>query len=355
MDMQDLLKLRDDIDAVNLAVLTLLNQRAALVEQIGKVKEALGIPRFDPSRESEQLQGLVVHNPGPLRDDLVKHIFKEIFKLSLDVMEHQAKKQLLVHRQGRENTIVTVGNTKIGEGEPPIIIAGPCSIESYEQFDAIAKHLAAKGVTYIRGGVFKPRTSPYAFQGLGLKGLPLIYEITRKYNLLSVSEVLDPRHIEAAFEYIDVFQVGARNMHNYELLKTLGEIDKPILLKRGFMSTLEEFLLSAEYILARGNKNIILCERGIRTFEPWTRNTLDISAIPILHQETHLPVIVDISHSTGRKDIAIPIAIAALAAGSNGIMVEVHNDPETAQSDSQQQLNFDQFDILLEKFHSVAG
>jgi 3-deoxy-7-phosphoheptulonate synthase/chorismate mutase len=195
----------------------------------------------------------------------------------------------------------------------------------------------------MRGGAFKPRTSPYDFQGLGIEGLKLLKQVADELDMVTVSEIVHPGHIELAANYIDIIQIGARNMQNFELLKAAGQVGVPIVLKRGLSATIEELILAAEYIVAGGNPNVILIERGIRTYEKWTRNTLDISAVPILKQETHLPVLVDVTHSTGRKDILVPCAKAALAAGADGVMVEVHPDPATALSDAQQQLNIEQF------------
>ncbi|MNC43355.1 Phospho-2-dehydro-3-deoxyheptonate aldolase [compost metagenome] len=199
----------------------------------------------------------------------------------------------------------------------------------------------------MRGGAFKPRSSPYDFQGLGIEGLQLMKEVADEFGLATISEIVDPAHIEIAGQYIDFIQIGARNMQNFELLKAAGESRTPIVLKRGLAATLEEFILAAEYIVSRGNNQVILIERGIRTYEKWTRNTLDISAVPILKQETHLPVLVDVTHSTGRKDILVPCAKAALAAGADGIMVEVHPNPPTALSDADQQLDIPQFQKFM--------
>lgn len=199
------------------------------------------------------------------------------------------------------------------------------------------------GIRLMRGGAYKPRTSPYDFQGLGEEGLRLLKKVGQEFGLLTISEIVNPAHIEMAEKYLDVIQIGARNMQNFELLKAAGEAKTPVLLKRGMSATMEEFILAAEYIVSRGNGQVMLIERGIRTYEKWTRNTLDISAVPILKRETHLPVLVDVTHSTGRKDIMAPCAKAALAAGADGVMVEVHPDPATALSDAAQQMNIEQF------------
>lgn len=241
--------------------------------------------------------------------------------------------------------------TKVGGGNFAVI-AGPCSVESEEQIVEVAKRVKASGATMLRGGAFKPRTSPYAFQGMKAEGLELLSIAKKETGLPIVSEIMNENHIDL-FEDVDVIQVGARNMQNFELLKALGHVDKPILLKRGLANTLEELLMSAEYIMAGGNENVILCERGIRTFEHYTRNTLDISAVPALHEMTHLPVIIDPSHSTGRADFVPPMAIAAAACGADGVMIEVHNDPKCALCDGAQSLTPDQFDDVMKKILSV--
>lgn len=235
------------------------------------------------------------------------------------------------------------------------IIAGPCSVENKEQMEIIAQKLKQNNVKFMRGGAYKPRTSPYAFQGLGLEGLQLLKYVCQKYSLYSVSEVLDPRAVEESLQYIDIIQIGSRSMQNTTLLKEIGKTNHPVLIKRGMMSTLKEFLLAAEYIVAEGNNNLILCERGIRTFEDSTRNTLDISSIAIIKKETSLPVIADLSHSLGRKDILVPIARAVIALGVEGIMVEVHNRPSTALSDSEQQLTLEEFQSLIDNIAQETG
>ncbi|AJH75509.1 phospho-2-dehydro-3-deoxyheptonate aldolase [Bacillus cereus ATCC 4342] len=257
------------------------------------------------------------------------------------------KTHLMVSRERKvENTIVDIKGKKIGDGSPHFVI-GPCAVESYEQVRAVAKKMSNKGLTLLRGGAYKPRTSPYDFQGLGIDGLKILKAVGMEFNLGVISEILDVRHLEIASEYVDVIQIGARNMQNFELLKAVGKINKPVLLKRGLCATIEEFKYAAEYVLSEGNEKIILCERGIRTYETATRNTLDITAVPILKKETHLPVFVDITHSTGRKDILTPVAKAAIAVGADGIMAEVHPEPLNALSDSMQQMDFNQFEEFM--------
>jgi len=348
----DFKQLREKIEELNFQILDLLNQRAALAIAIGEKKQEQGLNFYDPARESMMLKHLLEKNSGPFPDEVVKVLFKEIFKASMELMQEKKNQNLLVSRQHKpQDTKIRFGDLEIG-GPEPVIIAGPCSVESLEQMEAIATFLKDRGIRCLRGGAYKPRTSPYAFQGLKEEGLKILSEISRRFGLLIVTEVLDPRELEKVSEVSDILQIGARNMYNYELLKEVGRLSKPVLLKRGFMATIEEFLLSAEYIIGQGNQEIILCERGIRTFENWTRNTLDISAVPILKQESHLPVIVDISHSSGRKDIADWIARAAIAAGADGLMVEVHNQPQVALSDGGQQLDFTEFEKLLKAIKS---
>ena len=244
-----------------------------------------------------------------------------------------------------DDTIINVNGTEVG-GKNFIVIAGPCSVESEKQVTEIAKEVKKSGAKFLRGGAFKPRTSPYAFQGLHADGIKYLLDAKKETGLPIVSEIMSLAHIDL-FSEVDVIQVGARNMQNFELLKELGRCNKPILLKRGLANTLEEFLMSAEYIMAGGNQNIILCERGIRTFEPMTRNTLDISAIPLLKKLSHLPVIVDPSHATGIPWLVKPLSKAAVAAGADGLMIEVHNNPKEALCDGAQSLIPDQFDDIM--------
>lgn len=340
----DLEQLREKVDAVNLEILSLINERATVIQEIGKIKEKQGVNRYDPLRERHMLNLLKDNNNGPLDQKTVDHIFKEIFKSALDMQEEDHRKALLVSRKKKaEDTIITINGERIGEGTPSFIF-GPCAVESQEQVSKVAEAIGAKGLRLIRGGAYKPRTSPYDFQGLGLEGLKMLKAAAEQYNLAVVSEIVTPHHLEEALPYLDVVQVGARNMQNFELLKAVGQINKPVLLKRGMSATVDEFINAAEYIIASGNDQIILCERGIRTYEKATRNTLDISAVPILKQETHLPVFVDVTHSTGRRDLLLPAAKAAIAIGADGVMAEVHPDPAVALSDAAQQMDLNQFD-----------
>jgi 3-deoxy-7-phosphoheptulonate synthase len=234
-------------------------------------------------------------------------------------------------------------------------MAGPCSIENAEQIEAAAEIVSKAGAKVIRGGAFKPRSSPYSFQGLGETGLRLMREAADRHGLLVVSEVMDQTQIPAMRDYVDIFQVGARNMQNFTLLRELGKLPKPVLLKRGIAATIEELLLSAEYLLSGGNYDVILCERGIRTFETYTRNTMDISAIPIVKKLSHLPIIADPSHGTGRRDQVLPMARAAVAAGADGLIVEVHHDPDKALSDGAQTLRPEQFTELMSQLRIIAS
>lgn len=250
------------------------------------------------------------------------------------------------------DTIVQTGGVKIGEGFFQVI-AGPCSIESEEQLCTIAQAVKKSGATLLRGGAFKPRTSPYAFQGLHDEGIRLLLKAKQETGLPIVTEIMSYEDIDL-FEQVDLIQVGARNMQNFELLKRLGKQDKPILLKRGLANTIEEFLMSAEYIMAQGNEQVILCERGIRTYENATRNTLDLSAVPLLKKRSHLPVVVDPSHATGIPWMVEPMTLAAIAAGADGVMIEVHNDPPHALCDGAQSLRPEQFDALMGKVKKTA-
>lgn len=253
----------------------------------------------------------------------------------------------------KENTVIKIKDIKIGSDEV-IVIAGPCSVESEEQIMTIAGLVKKSGAKILRGGAFKPRSSPYSFQGLGEEGLKLLRKAADEFDLLVVTEVLDNSMIDLIYKYTDIFQVGARNMQNYSLLKELGSAKKPVMLKRGLSATVEDWLMSAEYILSNGNPDVFLCERGIRTFETYTRNTFDISAIPVVHKRSHLPIFADPSHATGLRDKVIPMARAAVAAGADGLMVEVHHDPEKALSDGPQALLPEQFEDMMKQVKTIA-
>jgi 3-deoxy-7-phosphoheptulonate synthase len=243
---------------------------------------------------------------------------------------------------------IRVGNVQFGAGAPVVVMAGPCAVESREQLLATARWVKREGATILRGGAYKPRSSPYAVQGLGTEGLQLLSDVRDEVGLPVVSEVTDPHDVEIFDRHVDMLQVGARNMHNFVLLKAVGQSRKPVLLKRGLSATVEEWLMAAEYVLAAGNPNVVLCERGIRTFETATRNTLDLSAVPVLRERTHLPVVVDPSHGTGHRSLVRPMAVGGAAVGADGLIIEVHPDPPRARSDSEQSLSFPEFGDLMD-------
>lgn len=260
----------------------------------------------------------------------------------------------LVSREFKhEDTIIKIKDVIIG-GDEVVVMAGPCAVESREQAMVIADYVARAGAKILRGGAFKPRTSPYAFQGMGEEGLKILREAADKNNMLVVTEVMDKDQIPMVCEYSDILQIGARNMQNFTFMRALGKTQKPIFLKRGICATIQEWLMSAEYILAGGNQNVIMCERGIRTFETYTRNTLDLSAIPVIEKLSHLPVMADPSHGTGLRNKVLPMARAAVAAGADGIMIEVHHDPDHALSDGAQSLYPNQFDELMDQIRVIA-
>lgn len=334
---------RKEIDNIDDQITLLLRKRKEIVNKVKNYKEQNKIEIQDINREREILNRLINKNNNFLEDEFIRKIFKLIFEDSRSI---QNKKEYIV--KSKQIKKIILDNCEISQNNINHVF-GPCSVESYTQLEAVAKVIKSNNLNFIRAGAFKPRTSPYDFQGLGEKGLEIIKNISDKYGLKSVSEIVDPRHFEIADEYIDIFQIGARNMSNFELLKEAGKTNKPILLKRGLSATIGELINSAEYIAKYGNDNIILCERGIRTYEPSTRNTLDISSIPILKNETNLPIFADVTHSSGRKDIMLPLANACLSAGANGIMAEVHPCPHLALSDSHQQMNIKEFELFYNK------
>ena len=276
---------------------------------------------------------------------------------AVDIVENVTRVQEPYKNANRkfhpDNTVIDINGRKLG-GDEFHVISGPCSVESEEQILEVARRVKAAGATMLRGGAFKPRTSPYAFQGLRAEGIEYLLEAKKETGMPIVTEIMSIAHLDL-FNDVDVIQVGARNMQNFELLKELGKSKKPILLKRGLANTLEELLMSAEYIMAGGNPNVILCERGIRTFETFTRNTLDISAVPILKQKSHLPVVVDPSHATGITGLAEPLSKAAVVCGADGLITEVHNNPATALSDGPQSLTPDQFDEMMVPLRNLVA
>ena len=289
---------------------------------------------------TERVVIAVLGDVGPVRDHLMSKLSSMPGIESVTPISRPFK---LASRESHpEDTVVEVKGTKIGDGSLTIM-AGPCSIEGPEMMIETARAVAAAGATILRGGAFKPRTSPYSFQGLGVEGLRYLAQAGAETGLPTITEVMEPGQVDVVVEHSDILQVGTRNMQNYSLLTAVGKAGKPVMLKRGYGATIEEWLMAAEYIIAAGQPNVILCERGIRTFETYTRNTLDLTAVPLLHHLTHLPVIVDPSHATGKRWLVRPMALAAVAAGADGIMVEVHPNPNEALSDGEQSLTFDQF------------
>jgi 3-deoxy-7-phosphoheptulonate synthase len=295
----------------------------------------------------------ITGNPGPLEPAEFESLSGVAEAIPV------SKPYKLVSREVKsEDSLIRVGPPEAGVeigGRELAIIAGPCAIESREQAFAAAERVSKAGARLFRGGAFKPRTSPYSFQGLGEEGLKILAEVRREFGLLIVTETIDPENCDLVAEYADVLQIGARNMQNFSLLKRAGRLKKPVLLKRGMSATLEEFLMAAEYILSEGNYSVILCERGVRTFADHTRNTLDLSVIPAVQRLSHLPIIVDPSHGTGKRDKVIPLARAAVAVGADGLIVEVHPNPERALSDGYQSLFPEQFEELMQQVTSIAG
>jgi len=359
-------ELRQEIDSINLQMLELLSNRARIAKEIGGIQTGMGTSQYDPMREKEMLDALTKANKGPFENDTLKSLFKSIFQASMEVGKKADKPKFLTARETKgEDTIITIGDLPIGGKHSPVLIAGPCAIESKEQVEMTAEFVASKGVKIFRGGAYKPRSNPYSFQGLGEEGLKIGREACDKYGLLFDAEIMDASDLDLFVEYADILQIGARNSQNFTLLKAIGKTTKPVLLKRGLSSTIEEWVMSAEYLMSEGNSNVILCERGIRTYEQYTRNTLDVSAVALAKQETHLPVIVDVTHSGGRRDLLVPLTKAGLAVGADGIMTEVHPNPAVALSDQKQQMDFEQFDAYLnetgyhkklsEKRHEVYG
>lgn len=274
---------------------------------------------------------------------------------SVDKVMHVQEPYKLANRAFHpEDSVVDVSGVKVGSGNMAFI-AGPCSVETFDQVLEIAKSAKASGANLLRGGAFKPRTSPYSFQGLGLEGLDILYKVKEEVGLPIVTELMSAEYLNIFEEKVDLIQIGARNMQNFDLLKQLGKVKRPILLKRGLNATYEEWIMSAEYIMASGNENVILCERGIRTFESYTRNTLDLQSIPVLKKLTHLPVVIDPSHAGGKWWLVDSMAKAAVAAGADGLMIEVHNDPENALCDGAQSLKPEKFDKLMKELTAIAN
>ena len=318
--------------------------------KIDKIKlklESLGCSVQETVGENRHILGLV-GDTSRIDPDLIRA--NRIVEKLMYVQEPYKKANRLFHP---DNSIISVGDRSIG-GDKLAIIAGPCSIESEDQITQIAHDIAEVGAGFLRGGAYKPRTSPYSFQGMGEEGLELLKSARKETGLPIVTELMSVDVIDKFIEGVDIIQIGARNMQNFDLLKEIGKTDKPILLKRGMSATIEELLMSAEYIMSEGNENVILCERGIRTFEKYTRNTIDLSAIPVIKKLSHLPVIVDPSHAAGLCWLVEPLAKAAIAVGADGLMIEVHNDPANAKCDGQQSITPETFKTIMAKLKKIA-
>jgi 3-deoxy-7-phosphoheptulonate synthase len=319
----------------------------AQVKAVIKEIEKMGY-RGVPMPGAQRTAVCIIGNTGPVDDSglLVLEGVKETVRVT--------KQYKLVSRETHpQPTTITVGDLKIGEGKP-VIMAGPCAVESEEQALTIARLVKKSGAEVFRGGAFKPRTSPYSFQGLGEAGLRILARVREETGLLIITEAIDESSLELVDKYANIIQIGARNMHNYSLLRQAGHASKPVLLKRSFAATIEEWLMAAEYISSEGNSQVILCERGIRTFSDNTRNTLDLAAIPSVKQVSHLPVIVDPSHAAGRRDYVIPLSKGAIAVGADGLLIEVHHDPPHALSDGMQSLYPEQFDELVKELKGLV-
>lgn len=321
-------------------------------KDIGRVKQIIKEMGFKPVAipGAERTAIGVIGNQGWVDDAPFRGI-----KGILEII-HVTKPYKLVSRDFHpKDTVIKLGDScKIGGGSPFLIIAGPCAIESREQLFKTAQFLKKCGVRVLRGGAYKPRTSPHSFQGLREEGLKILKEVSNELGILTITEVMSPEHVNIVASHVDILQIGARNMQNFDLLREIGKTKKPVVLKRGLSATIEEWLASAEYILVEGNPNVILCERGIRTFETATRNTADLSVIPIVKKSTHLPVIFDPSHATGKRLLVSPMSLASVIVGAHGIMIEVHPDPEHALSDGPQSLNFKEFEKLYVKIKKLV-
>ena len=319
------------------------------IEAVTRAVEKMGFTAA-PIPGSERTAIGVLGNKGYVDDSTIRDL------PGVQEVIHVSKPYKLVSRDFHpQGTLVNVGGVVIGEGQPPVVIAGPCAVESEEQILSTARAVKKAGARLLRGGAFKPRTGPHTFQGLKEEGLKLLDLARRETGLPIVTEVMSPDNVGLVAEYADLLQIGARNMQNFDLLREVGRIGKPVLLKRGMSATIEEFLAAAEYILAEGNSQVILCERGIRTFETATRNTLDLSVVPLVKELSHLPIMVDPSHATGRRSLVAPMAKAALVVGAHGILVEVHPEPEKALSDGPQSLTFAGFEKLMEEVGKLSA
>jgi 3-deoxy-7-phosphoheptulonate synthase len=332
--------------------MVIVMEKTASEAQIQGVIESLVGAGYDVHRSTGVSHTVLGAVGTPTRS--VDPLSLEMFPGVREVIKISEPYKLVGRTFKPDDTVVSMrGGVEVG-GREVVVMAGPCSVESLDQVGSVARAVQSSGARVLRGGAFKPRTSPYAFQGRGEEALQWMRAVADETGLSVISEVMDVRTIDMMMKYVDCLQVGARNMQNFDLLKELGRVRRPVLLKRGLSATIEEWLLSAEYILAGGNKDVILCERGIRTFESATRNTLDISAIPVVKKRSHLPIVVDPSHGTGRRDKVIPMARAAIAAGADGLLIEVHNDPDRALSDGAQSLYPAQFEALMGELRVIA-
>lgn len=329
-------------------MLVIMNPNATELE-IKRVAMFLESKGFE-ARVSHGEARTVVHAIGVI--DVDQRDFELLSGVS-EVVKVSTNYKLAARISQGQDTVVEVNGVRFG-GKHTGLIAGPCTIESYDQMDKTAQELSESNVKILRGGAFKPRTSPYAFQGLGEEGLQIIRSVADNHNMAVTSEIMDISQLDMFMRYVDILQVGARNMQNFNLLKELGKIHKPVILKRGLSATYEEWLMSAEYIISGGNNQVILCERGIRTFEKFTRNTLDLAAIPVIKKLSHLPIIVDPSHGTGLRDKVEPMSLAAVAAGCDGLIIEVHHNPELAICDGAQSLYPWQYDLLYKQIKQIA-
>lgn len=320
-----------------------LQEREYLIKRL----EFMGFKAV-PSDREEQLAIAIVSGIDEKTKVELFHSLPSVEKVIL--LNQQMK--LAGREIKKERTVINIKGVRIG-GDNLVIMAGPCAVESRESTFEIAEAVASAGASVLRGGAFKPRTSPYDFQGLGEEGLKYLAEAAEKYGLLTISEVMDVEQVDIVADYIDILQIGARNMQNFSLLKAVGKINKPVMLKRGLSSTYKDFLMAAEYILNEGNPNVILCERGIRTFENYTRNMLDIAAVPVLKELSHLPVMVDPSHGTGIRSLVIPMAMATVAAGADGLIVEVHTNPDKAISDAKQTIDIEMFKSMVKSVMAI--
>ncbi len=330
--------------------MVIVMEKHAAEEKIERVVAELSTRGFDVHRSTgtdQTVLGVVGHV------DTIDTREFELFDGVQEVVRVSEPFKLTSRTWKRENTVIKTRGVEIG-GDQVVVMAGPCTIESEHQVFETARRVARAGARVLRGGAYKPRTSPYAFQGMGVDGLKILRAAGDEFNMATVSEVMEISQIEGMLPYVDILQVGARNMQNFNLLSAVGQIRKPILLKRGMSATIQEWLLAAEYIMAGGNYEVILCERGIRTFETYTRNTFDISAIPVLNKLSHLPVIGDPSHAVGRRDKVMPLARAVIAAGGDGLLIEVHHDPEKAVCDGPQSLYPDQFARLMDELRIIV-